>query len=50
MGGENGCVVGGWDRLMLWKAESFEDLYRAKAESDVTKTQNYWTNNEEKNL
>ena len=35
---------------MLWKAEALEGLYRAKAESDLTKTQNYWVNNEEKNL
>ena len=48
-GEENGCVIGGWDRLMLWEAESLEDLNRAKAESDLTKTQNYWVNNEEKN-
>ena len=30
---------------MLWEAEVFEDLYEAKAESDLTKTQNSWVNN-----
>ena len=25
----------------------FEDLYRAKAESHLTKTQNFWVNNEQ---
>ena len=30
---------------MLWEAEVFEDLYEAKAESNLTKTQNSWVNN-----
>ena len=28
----------------------FEDLYGAKGESDLTKTQNSWVNNEQTNL
>ena len=36
----SGCVVGGWGGQMLWDAEGLEDLYRAKVESDLTKTQN----------
>ena len=35
---------------MLWESKVFEDLYRAKAESDLIKTQNCWVNNEQKNL
>ena len=35
---------------MLWEAEVFEDLYVAKAESDLTKTQNSWVNNGQTNL
>ena len=35
---------------MLWETEVFEDLYREKAESDLTKTQNSQVNNEQKNL
>ena len=31
-------------------AEVLEDLYGAKAESDLIKTQNCWVNNEQKNL
>ena len=49
-GEENGCVVGGWGGQMLWEAEALEDLYGAKAESDLTKTQTAWVNNEQKNL
>ena len=49
-GEENGCVVGGWGGQMLWEAEALEDLYVAKAESDLTKTQTAWVNNEQKNL
>ena len=30
---------------MFWEVEVFEDLYEAKAESDLTKTQNSWVNN-----
>ena len=30
---------------MLLEAQVFEDLYEAKAESDLTKTQNSWVNN-----
>ena len=30
---------------MLWEAEVFEYLYGAKAESDLTKSQNSWVNN-----
>ena len=30
---------------MFWEAEVFKDLYEAKAESDLTKTQNSWVNN-----
>ena len=35
---------------MLWKTEALEDLYGVKAESDLTKTQNSWVNDEQKNL
>ena len=35
---------------MLWEAEVLEDLYGAKTESDLTKTQNSQVNNEQKNL
>ena len=35
---------------MLREAEAPEDLFAAKAESDLTKTQNSWVNNEQKNL
>ena len=35
---------------MLWEAEVFEDLYGAKAESDLTKTQTSWVNNKQTNL
>ena len=35
---------------MLWEAEVFEDLYREKTKSDLTKTQNSWVNNVETNL
>ena len=48
--GRSGYVVGGWGEQMLWEAEMFEDLYGAKAESDLTKTQNSWVNNEQTNL
>ena len=49
-GEENGCVVGGWGGQMLWEAEALEDLYGTKTESDLTKTQTSWVNNEQKNL
>ena len=49
-GEENGCIVGGWGGKMLWKTEALEGLYGAKAESDLTKTQNSWVNDEQKNL
>ena len=49
-GEENGCIVGGWDGQVLWKTEVLEDLYGVKAESDLTKTQNSWVNDEQKNL
>ena len=49
-GKENGCPVGGWGGQMLLEAEALEDLFGAKAESDLTKTQNSWVNNEQKNL
>ena len=49
-GEENGCVVGGWGVQMLWEAEVREDLYGAMAESDLTKIQNSWVNDEQKNL
>ena len=39
-GKENAYVIGGWGGQMLWETEVFEDLYREKAESDLTKTQN----------
>ena len=29
---------------MLWETDLFEDLYEAKAESDLTKTQSSWVN------
>ena len=35
---------------MLWEAEVLNDLYGAKTESDLTKTQNSQVNNEQKNL
>ena len=35
---------------MLWEAEVLEDLYGAKTESDLTKTQNSQVNNEQKKL
>ena len=34
----------------IWEAEALEDLYGAKTESDLTKTQNSLVNNEQKNL
>ena len=40
-GEEGGYVAGGCGGQMLWEAEVFESLYGAKAESDLTKTQNY---------
>ena len=49
-GEEGGYVVGGWCGQMLWEAEVFEDLYGAKAESDLTKTQTSWVNNKQTNL
>ena len=49
-GEENGCIVGGWGGQVLWKTEALEDLYGVKAESDLTKTQNSWVNDEQKNL
>ena len=39
-GEENGCVIGGWGGQKLWEASVFQELYGAKAESDLTKTQN----------
>ena len=39
-GEKNGYVGGGWGGQMLWEVEVLEDLYGAKAESDLTKTQN----------
>ena len=42
VGEENGCAGVGWGGQMLWEAEALEDVYRAKAESDLTKTQNFW--------
>ena len=35
---------------MLWEAEVFEDLHEAKAESGLTKTQNFWVNNRQRKL
>ena len=35
---------------MLWEAEALEDLYGEMAESELTKTQNSWVNDEQKNL
>ena len=35
---------------MEWETEVLEDLYGAKAESDLTKNQNSQVNNEQKNL
>ena len=49
-GEEGGYVVGGCGGQMLWEAEVFEDLYGAKAESDLTKTQTSWVNNKQTNL
>ena len=49
-GEENGCVVGGWGVQMMWEAEVREDLYGAMAESDLTKIQNSWVNDKQKNL
>ena len=49
-GEENGYVVGGWHGQMLWGAEMIEDLYEAMTESDLTKTQNSWVNNEQTNF
>ena len=34
----------------MWQAEVLDDLYGAKAKSDLTKTQNSYVNNEPKNL
>ena len=39
-GEEGGYITGGWGWQMFWGAELFEDLYGAKTESDLTKTQN----------
>ena len=50
VGEENGCVVVGWVGQMLWEIEALEDVYRAKAESDLTKTQNSFVNNKLKKL
>ena len=50
VGEENDCVVVGWGGQMLWEAEALEDVYRAKAESDLTKTQNSLVNNKLKKL
>ena len=49
-GEENGCIVGGWGGQILWEAEALEDLYGEMAESELTKTQNSWVNDEQKNL
>ena len=49
-GEENGCVFGGWGGQVLREFEALEDLYGVKAKSDLTKTQNSWINNEQKNL
>ena len=49
-GEEDGYFIGGWGGQMLWEAEVFEDLYREKTKSDLTKTQNSWVNNVETNL
>ena len=35
---------------MLWRGELFDDLYGAKTESDLTKTQNALVNNGQTNL
>ena len=40
MGRGIGCVVGGWVWQVLWEAKVIEDLFGAKAESDLSKTQN----------
>ena len=49
-GEEGGYVAGGCGGQMLCEAEVFESLYGAKAESDLTKTQNYWVNNGQTSL
>ena len=49
-GEEDGYAVGGWGGQMLWGTDLFEDLYEAKAESDLTKTQNSWVNIGQTNL
>ena len=49
-GEEGGYVAGGWGGQMLCGAESFGDLYEAKTEFDLTKTQNFWVNNGQTNL
>ena len=48
-GEENGCVAGGWGGQMLWEAEALEGNGKM-AESEQTKTQNSWVNDEQKNL
>ena len=40
----------GWGGQILWEAELLEDMYRVKAESDLTKTQNCQVKHEQKNL
>ena len=46
-GQENGYVDGRWGGQILWEAEVLEDLYRTKAEYDLSKTQNSQINNEQ---
>ena len=48
-GGGNGCVAGGWGGQMLWEAKALEGNGKM-AESEQTKTQNSWVNDEQKNL
>ena len=45
----NCCVAGGWGGQMLWEAEALEGNGKM-AESEQTKTQNSWVNDEQKNL
>ena len=47
--GGNGCVAGGWGGQMLWEAKALEGNGKM-AESEQTKTQNSWVNDEQKNL
>ena len=45
-GWEGEWLIFWWFRQVLWQIEVLGDLYRANAESDLTKAQNSSVNNE----